>query len=195
MFWNKRPTPAAASPLPEMLDPDSADDIAWIKQSGDPLIWHSAALGILLFRDDSQDFLTWLVEQETMDRVTALAIFLAQSNGKNRLTGGVIPPEQMPEPYRSKHMRINHVIDRLCELDAERTWPEHGIGLGIGLEHGLEEEREKLTAELGSEPRFPHNLFARPIPRHTAQMPYLDIGEAELYSREAVARDMPYLLD
>ncbi|PLK24719.1 hypothetical protein C0V72_04270 [Porphyrobacter sp. TH134] len=191
MFWKKKPAAPSTSSLPESLDPDSADDIAWIKQSGDPLIWHSAALGILLFRDDSQNFLAWLVEQERMDRTTALAIFLAQSNGKNRLTGGVIPPEQMPEPYRSKQARINHAIDRLCELDTARTWPEHGVG----LEAGWEDERAKLLTELGSDPRFPRNMFARPIPRQTARMPYLDLGEAELYSEDYIRQTMPYLLD
>lgn len=190
MFWKKKPAPMAAPSLPESLDPDSADDIAWIKESGDPLIWHSAALGIVLFRDDSQDFLAWLVEQERMDRVTGLAIFLAQSNGKNRLTGGVIPAEQMLEPYRSRQSRINHAIDRLCELDTQRTWSEHGVG----LEEGWEAERAQLLAALGSDPRFPRNLFARPIPRQTARMPYIDIGEAELYSEDYVRQTMPYLL-
>ncbi len=191
MFGRKMTQEPASGPLREMLDLESADDIAWVKQTGDPLIWHCTALSILLFRDDSQDFLAWLVEQERMDRVTALTIFLAQSNGKNRLTDGVLPPDEMPEPYRSKHRRLNHAIDRLCELDAQRSWPEHGIGLN----DSWDKERQDLLVELGGDPRFPRNLFARPIPPQAAKMPYSDIGEGDLVSEGFIRENMPYLLD
>ncbi len=182
---------AVPPPLRESLDLAKADDIAWVKQSGDPLIWHVAALSMVVFGYEGKGFLTWLVEQERMDRVTALAIFLAQSNGKNRLTGGILPPEEMPEPYRSRHRSINRAIDRLCELDKQRSWPEHGIG----LEPGWEEERQTLLAQFHGDPRFPRNMFARPIPQQTARMPYHDLGEAELFSDDYIREHMPYLLD
>ncbi|MET4131356.1 hypothetical protein ABIE62_000468 [Porphyrobacter sp. MBR-155] len=191
MFGRKSTSEPGSSPLRDSLDFTNADDMAWVKQRGDPLIWHVVALSMVIFGVENEDFMAWLVEQERMDRVTALAIFMAQSNGKNRLTGGVLPPEDMPEPYRSRQRGINRIIDRLCELDKQRTWPEHGIG----LEPGWEEERPKLLAELGHDPRFPRNMFARPIPPQTAKMPYHDIGEAELVSEGYMRKHMPYLLD
>jgi hypothetical protein len=186
--WGREP---ARAEMPESLDLANPEDLDWVKESGDPLVWHCVALSMVVFGVEDADFMAWLVEQERMDRVTALAIFMAQSNGIHRLEGGVLPPEQLPEPYRRRQLCINHVIDRLCALDTHRSWPEHGIG----LEPGWEDDRAALLARFADDPRFPRRMFATPVPKQTARMPYHDIGEAELVSEAYLRKYMPYMLD
>jgi hypothetical protein len=170
---------------PDTLDVGDAADVDWIKRSGDPLIWHAAALACLIFRGDKHGLLEWLIEQPNIDRVTAAAILLHRSNGVRRLKGESVEYVQMDE------MLVERLIDRLCALDTEQSFSDHGIGLG----EGWETERVKALSDLSDNPRAPVGILRDPIDRQTVQMPYLDLGEGDLFSEQHMRETMPFLFD
>jgi hypothetical protein len=177
--------------LLDKIDLESADDIAWVKKSNDPLIWHSVAHSMLLFADDTQDFLAWLVEQDSLDRVTAALMFLVNSNGENYLLGKMLPPERIGGGMGRKQAKINHMIDRLCELDSVRTYSKSQIG----LPRGFNVERKKTLSALSKQSRSPTNLLKHRISQRSVTMPYLDIGEGELCSHSYIKETMPFLFE
>ena len=186
-FGRKKPSAPIAprSERPDTLDLSNAADVDWIKRCDDPLVWHTAALACLIFSGDRHDLLAWLIEQPSLDRVTAAAIFLHGSNGVRHLKGEGV------EYVRIDNMLMEQLIDRLCALDKEQSWADHGIGLG----EGWETERLTALADLADNPRAPVRLLERPIDRQTAQMPYSDLGEGDLFSEEHMRETMPYLFD
>lgn len=189
-FGKRREDPPRPSHL-DTIDLKSTDDIAWVKQSGDPLIWHSVAQSTILYADDKHDFLRWVVEQENLDRVTAAMMFMTSSNGKNHLLGRVLAPEEIGGWMGEKQAKINHMIERLCELDKSHIFEEHGIG----LPGGFGGEMHETLAELSDHPLCPKRLLSQPIPDDGVKLPYVDIGEGDLCSRAYLKREMPYMFD
>ncbi len=170
---------------PESLDVHNSVDVNWIKQSGDPLVWHTAALACLIFVGDPHGLIAWLVQQPNLDRVTAAAIFLHGGNGVRRLENNYLNIVKMEDP------QVQDMIDRLCDLDGSRVLADHGIG----LDPGWESTRLETVARLRDNPRAPKGILSRPIDRQTAKMPYSDIGEGELVSEKFLRENMPYLFD
>ena len=189
-FGKRREDPPRPSHL-DAIDLESAEDIAWVKQSGDPLIWHSVAQSIILFADDKHDFLSWLVEQERLDRVTAAMMFMTNSNGKNHLLSRVLAPEAIGGWMGEKQAVIDHMIERLCEIDKSHTFDENGVG----LPGGFEEERQTTLAELSDHPLCPNRLLSQPIEEDGVKLPYIDIGEGDLSSRAYLKKTMPFMVD
>lgn len=174
---------------PGMLDLDSPEDIAWVKQCGDPLVWHEVAMAILTFRGDEAEFLAWLVEQEPLDRATAMMMFLAQNNGPDILLDRRLHPDQI-EGYRAAiERRIRHMVQRLCERDGTSQWPESGIGLN----EAWETARQKALEELGDDPRCPKAILGEPVSTLEPRSPYIEIGEGELVSEPWARENMPYM--
>lgn len=193
IFGRKKPN--AGSPrgqhYPEKLDVGDSADVQWIKQSGDPKVWHDAALTCLIFRGDPHDLIAWLVEQPALDRVTAAAIFLHGDNGVRRLSGEdveFVGKGDDAEVYRRKR-QVEQAIDRLCDLDGSRTLADNGIGMA----EGWEKARLVALAALTGKARAPLRLLQSPIDRQTAAMPYTDMGEGELVTDAYLRREMPFL--
>ena len=170
---------------PESLDVGDINDVNWIKQSNDPLVWHAAAMACLIFRGDKHDLIPWLVQQPSLDRVTAAAMFLHRSNGIRRLTNDQVELVQM------KQGQVEEMIDLLCKLDTTQIVPDNGIGLASGWEL----ERQEAVTLLANNPRIPRAILDRPIDRQTAAMPYTDIGEGELVSDAFMRKNMPFMFE
>ncbi len=62
--------------LPDEVDLLRAEHVEWVKWTGEPEIWHAAAMACLNFLGDDHGFLPWLVQQPRMDRATAGWLFL-----------------------------------------------------------------------------------------------------------------------
>lgn len=135
--------------------------------------------------------IAWLVEQPTLDRVTAAAIFLHRNNGLRRLSGEEV--EFVSSGDDAEHGRVKrqveHAIDRLCDLDGSRVLADHGIGMAAGWEQA----REEALARLAGNARTPFRLLRDPVDRQTATMPYTDIGEGELVSEAFMRREMAFI--
>lgn len=170
---------------PETLDVNDGVDVEWIKRSNDPLVWHTAALACLIFCGDKHGLIAWLVQQPTLDRVTAAAMFLHRGNGVSFLKGDHLDFVQM------KEMQVAEMIDRLCDLSGSRTLEENGIG----MEPGWEDARQETVNILAGHPRAPMGILRRPIDRKTATMPYTDIGEGDLVSLKFMRESMPFLFE
>jgi hypothetical protein len=170
---------------PETLDVSDSDDVNWIKQSNDPLVWHTAAIACLIFRGDEHGLMAWLARQPSLDRVTAAAMFMHGSNGVRYLTKGNI------EAVRMKPIQVQEMIDLLCDLSETHALTDNGIGMASGWEA----ERAKTIAALVDNPRAPMRILERPIDQQTAAMPYTDIGEGELVSEKFIRENMPFLRD
>ena len=185
IFGKKKPSQDSQvwHDYPDFLDVNDKDDVEWIKQSNDPLVWHTAALACLIFRGDEHDLLTWLTQQPNLDRVTAASMFLHGGNGASFLLGRPLNYVQMPQEQLAKMLKC------LCEQDATRTL----VDSGIGLEPGWESARQDTIKELADHPLAPLAMLSRPVDRQTVTMPYSDIGEGDLASRKYLKEEMPFL--
>lgn len=168
---------------PESLDVSASTDINWIKETNDPLVWHTAAMACLIFRGDEHGLITWLARQPSLDRVTAAAMFLHGGNGVRHLAKDHI------ESTRMKPIEVREMIDLLCDLGEAHALTDNGIG----MESGWELARVETIATLADAPRAPMRILERPIDQQTAAMPYTDIGEGDLVSKKFIRENMPFL--
>ena len=169
---------------PETLDVKTSTDVDWIKQSNDPLVWHTAAMACLIFCGDEHGLIAWLVRQPSLDRVTAAALFLQGGNGVRHLKNDYI------ESVSMKPLQVEEMIDLLCDLDQAHALTDNGIG----MDPAWEVARLETLATLAGNPRMPVRFLKRPIDQKTATMPYTDIGEGDLVSEKFIRENMPYLL-
>lgn len=170
---------------PETLDVSVSTDVNWIKQSNDPLVWHTAAMACLFYRGDKHELIAWLVRQPSLDRVTAAALFLHGSSGVHHLKKDSI------SVVRMKRTQVEEMIDLLCDLDEAHALLDNGIG----MQPDWEVERLDTLATLANNPRTPVRFLGRPIDQQTAAMPYTDIGEGDLVSKKFMRENMPFLFD
>ncbi len=66
----------------DALDMCDAAHVEWVKSQNDPELWHAAAVAVLVYLGDPQQFLLWLVEQPEMDRATAGYVFLGRGGAR-----------------------------------------------------------------------------------------------------------------
>lgn len=188
MVFGRRTQTAGTEPpvaTRESLDVCSEADVEWIKQTGNPLVWHDAALACLIFSGDPHRLLPWLAEQTQLDRVTAAAMFLHNGNGAAHLSGAALQCHVV-DPETTSAM-----LERLCSSHPTPHFQENGIGLS----QGWEDARLDTVANLPEAHRAAHAILRGPINVQTARMPYQDIGEGELMSRAYLEKAMPFLLD
>jgi hypothetical protein len=140
------------------IDMAEETHVHWVQSQRDPDLWHQAAQAALAYRDDSHNFLLWLVQQAEMDRATAGWIFL-WAEGSRYLRGetkfhlNTLSDDSMLELFRA-----------LCQRSEGRGFSEERLG----LDADFEAERLKCVelvakGDIAAAMVVPHACIDRPF--------------------------------
>ncbi len=103
------------------------EHVTWLKEQGDPVLWHVAAMSGLTW-GDPYGFILWAIGQEVVDRATAGFVFLGRYGpewlaGDPRLDGeGLSGPE------------LESVFEAICRRSASQGFARDELGLAPGFE-------------------------------------------------------------
>lgn len=115
-------------PLPDdEITLHDASHVAWLRDHGDPELWHVAATSALTY-GDPHGFALWAVEQDDVDRATAGYLFLGRY-GPEWLSGN---PMLGGEGLGGDDLAA--VFEAICRRSATRGFARDELGLDPGFE-------------------------------------------------------------